>query len=84
MLKTENGLIEGRGRANELLADYTVITHTMYYDVLGDLEPQERIKTLIGCFAMALSVNKTEQEEEPAVDDLSDLLREAMGKEFEE
>lgn len=84
MIKTENGFIEANGRVSELLADYTVIAHTMYYDVLDDLEPQERLKVLIEFFALALSDNETEQKEEPVVDDLSDLLRKAMGKEFEE
>lgn len=84
MLRTKKGFIEANGTVSELLADYTVIAHTMYYDVLDDLEPQERLKVLIEFFAMALSDNETEQKEEPIRDALSELLREAMGKEFEE
>lgn len=84
MLRTEKGFIEANGMVSELVADYTVITHAMYNDVLDDLEPQERLKVMIGCFAMALSTDKKKGEEEPVGDDLSDLLRKAMGKEFEE
>lgn len=84
MLRTEKGFIEANGMVKELVADYTVITNAMYNDVLDDLEPQERLKVMIGCFAMALSAGGTEQKAEPGDDDLSDLLRKAMGKEFEE
>lgn len=84
MLRTEKGFIEANGMVSELVADYTVITNAMYNDVLDDLEPQERLKVMIGCFAMALSTDKKKGKEEPVGDDLSDLLRKAMGKEFEE
>lgn len=84
MMKLENGSVEASGTVAELLADYAVATKTVWCDVLVGLEPEYRLKAIFETLSVAFGDFDDEDEDESADDPLSDIVREALRKEFED
>lgn len=79
MIKTKYGKVEAHGTCSELLADLTVIVHSIYHEVLLDEMSEEAAEEMICQAVEAAFEFEDEQEDEGKEKELAVLLKELQG-----
>ena len=84
MMVLNKGSVQASGTVGELLADYAVATKTVWNDVLDGVDSGLKLKAIFGILSVAFGDDDDDDEGDEGDDALTDLVRKALRKEFED